>query len=166
MPLGETLCTLGGCCFFMDKIHYAKPPITICEQVALLKSRGLIIDDEMRATHWLETTSYYRLSGYMYPFLADKERHIYKRGAKFDDVIGLYLFDRELRLLVFGAIEKIEVAVRAQIAYQYSNDLNNPFWLLDNGNFRSPQEHNKLVCKITDDVRRSKAVFIEHFYDK
>ena len=38
---------------------------------------------------------------------ADKEKHIFKAGSQFSDVIALYNFDRELRVLLFDVIEKI-----------------------------------------------------------
>jgi len=39
----------------------------------------------------------------MYPFLTDKKQHQYKRGSSFDDIMNLYLFDRELRVLIFSS---------------------------------------------------------------
>jgi abortive infection bacteriophage resistance protein len=48
----------------------------------------------------------------MYPFLADKKQHQYRQNSNFIDIINLYRFDRELRILIFTAVEKIEVAVR------------------------------------------------------
>lgn len=45
-----------------------KPFRTIDEQIDILRSRGVIIDDIETARKALETISYYRLSGYSYPF--------------------------------------------------------------------------------------------------
>ena len=39
------------------------------EQLFRLKERGLIIDDEAKALGYLKTIGYYRLSGYLYPFV-------------------------------------------------------------------------------------------------
>ena len=38
------------------------------EQLQLLKSRGLLVDDEQAALDYLERIGYYRLSGYWYSF--------------------------------------------------------------------------------------------------
>lgn len=35
-------------------------------------------------------------------------------NTRFSDVLNLYIFDRELRLLLLDAIERIEVSVKAQ----------------------------------------------------
>ena len=87
--------------FFMGKQFYSKPPLSVPDQIKLLKTRGLQISDENRANRYLQSISYYHLSGYMYPFLTDKKQHQYKPGSRFDDIINLYRFDRELRILIF-----------------------------------------------------------------
>jgi abortive infection bacteriophage resistance protein len=104
----------------MTKKPYTKPPLPVQDQINLLKNRGLRIPDEEKAARYLRNISYYRLSGYMYPFLTDAKQHLYKDGTVFEDILSLYRFDLELRLLVFSAIEKVEVAFRAQIINEYS----------------------------------------------
>ena len=56
-----------------DKIDYTKKPLTIAEQIARLKQRGLIFDDESEATSYLFNISYYRLRAYTYPFQENGE---------------------------------------------------------------------------------------------
>ena len=52
----------------------------------------------------------------MYPLLSfPKCNHRFKPGASFDKVMMLYRFDKELRMLIFREIEKIEIAVRCAI---------------------------------------------------
>ncbi len=87
-------------------MKYAKPPLTISDQIKLLEGRGLIISDKIKAEKYLANISYYRLSAYLYPFknLANDE---YAKGTTFENVLDSYLFDRELRLLIFDAIERI-----------------------------------------------------------
>ena len=46
---------------------FSKPFLAVPEQLILLKSRGLTITDDIRATAALERIGYYRLSGYWYP---------------------------------------------------------------------------------------------------
>ena len=57
---------------------------------------------------------YYRLSAYFSPFQEPKGQFI--KGASFDDILDLYIFDRKLRLHVLDALERIEVAVRSVIS--------------------------------------------------
>ena len=56
-----------------DKIDYTKKPLTLAEQVARLKQRGLVFDDESEASAYLFNISYYRLRAYTYPFLENSE---------------------------------------------------------------------------------------------
>lgn len=41
-------------------------------------------------------------------------------GTTWNDINSLYRFDRKLRLLVFDAIERIEIALRTKLIYQLS----------------------------------------------
>lgn len=45
---------------------------SISEQIALLKRRGMRIDDELEAYHLLSHVSYYRLKGYWWDMQSDK----------------------------------------------------------------------------------------------
>lgn len=99
-------------------MKYEKPPLTYQQQIELLKSRGLVFDDESKAESQLSNVSYYRLSAYMLPFKKNMHGEIvneFRYGTTWKDVYNLYVFDRKLRLLVFDAIEKIEVAIRCQL---------------------------------------------------
>ena len=62
-------------------VDYPKPPLSIKEQIELLKSRGLIIQDEGFAEEVLSCVSYYRLSGYT---LTLKTNNIFHNGITFD----------------------------------------------------------------------------------
>ncbi|WP_066801132.1 Abi family protein [Moraxella oblonga] len=93
-------------------------------QLALLKSRGLIIDDEKIAIHHLQNIGYYRLAGYTYSFrqiipnnTPVKRSHTFVKDSYLKDIINLYQFDKQLRLFAFEAIEQIEMSIRTNIAY-------------------------------------------------
>lgn len=120
------------------------------EQVEIIKSRGMVIHDEDEARHFLNRLGYYRLSGYWYPFRKlDNTSHIrldaFIEGSQFSDVIGLYLFDRKLRLLALDAIERIELAVQVEVAHRVgARDAfahENPLEL--HGNFSRKKNHLK-----------------------
>lgn len=89
---------------------FNKPALSLLAQVKLLKSRGLIINDDQRVIRYLEHIGYYRLSAYMIPFYNDKKVHQFKESTSFDDLLNLYIYDRKLRLLLLEAIERIEVS--------------------------------------------------------
>ncbi len=98
-----------------------KPWKSIEEQIAIIRGRGMVIDDKAQAEHFLRRVGYYRLSGYWYPFRTlvgtDKRSDTFIEGSRFEDVIALYLFDRKLRLLALDAIERIELAIQVDIAH-------------------------------------------------
>ncbi|MBK6896198.1 MAG: Abi family protein [Alphaproteobacteria bacterium] len=90
------------------------------EQIGILQSRGMIIDDKSEALIFLERVGYYRLSGYWYPFRKfdnGARQDDFIPETRFSDIISLYDFDRRLRLLALDAVERIELSVQVDIAY-------------------------------------------------
>ncbi|WP_339618115.1 Abi family protein [uncultured Gilvimarinus sp.] len=97
------------------------------EQLSILQGRGLVVDEPAAALRCLERLGYYRLSGYWYPFrvldadskLGGSPRRLgqFIVGSHFKDVVELYVFDKKLRLLALDALERIEMALRIDIAY-------------------------------------------------
>lgn len=147
------------------KIPYSKQLISFTDQITLLKQRGLILGDEVRALHLLQNISYYRLSGYWYPLLADKQRHIFKPGSTFEAAYNIYKFDSELRKLIIAELEKIEVAVRTQTAYILSTQYH-AHWFEDSSLFSNPVRHTKVLAKIEEEYNRSDEEFITAFKAK
>ena len=146
----------------MTRIPYAKTIKTFDEQIEILKSRGLQFNDEMRAKQLLQNISYYRMSGYWYPLLADKQNHIFKSGALFEQAYSIYKFDAKLRSLILSEISKIEVAVRTQIAYVMSHNYDG-LWFTDSSLFKNPAKHAKTLSKIDEEYSRSDEDFVTAF---
>jgi Abi-like protein len=118
----------GSFAFYCMKfVKTAKAPEQL---ITLLKSRGLHINDEAQAKKTLQYIGYYRFSGYAYPFLIDKQQHIFKSGISFQDIVDCYTFDREFRLLLSDALERIEIAIRTAISDYMSQNIN-PHWFLE-----------------------------------
>lgn len=94
------------------------------EQLDLLDERDLVIEDKKNVLGYLKTIGYYRLSGYLYSFRQIDEENPKNRldnfisGSRFEDVKALYLFDKKLRQLALDALERIEIALRVNIAYE------------------------------------------------
>jgi abortive infection bacteriophage resistance protein len=93
---------------------YAKPSKSVADLVAHLQGRGLQITDVAACETALSFIGYYRLLIYMRP-LQVLPGKTFAPGTTFQDVLDLYNFDRELRLLCLDAVERIEVALRAAI---------------------------------------------------
>ena len=92
-----------------------KPYRSVDEQLRILRSRGMAVD--AGAGHVLRREGYYPIvNGYKDLFLDRKEcltagDDRYGTGARFDDLYALFLFDRELRELLFSAITRAEAAL-------------------------------------------------------
>lgn len=140
-------------------MDYNKQAVSITDQIALLRERGLTIDDEAAAIHHLGTISYYRLAGYLLPFQSDKQLHIYKPGSRFETALELYRFDQKLRVMAFDIIERIEVSVRTQLIYTMSMD-HSPWWFEDVSLFTSPDDHAEALASIDGELDRSHEEFI------
>jgi abortive infection bacteriophage resistance protein len=150
----------------MTKISYSKPSLTYSNQLQQLIDRGLIVENVGKALHLLESVSYYRISGYWYPLLADKQLHTFKEGSTFETAFQLYCFDRELRLLINSELEKIEVAVRAKMIYVLSQKFGG-HWFQNLALFKDPIKfQTQILNKLKEECERSDEEFIKAFYEK
>ena len=70
---------------------------TIDEQLEILRSRGLIIDDENIAKEFLLYNNYYLISGYS---LTLRKNNIFSKSASFQNIIDIYNFDHEFRHVI------------------------------------------------------------------
>jgi abortive infection bacteriophage resistance protein len=143
------------------KRPFTKRPTTYAQQVELLQQRGMQVDDSATVEFYLQHLNYYRLGAYWLPFEADHATHTFRPGTRFDDVLNLYVFDRELRLLVLDAIERIEVSVRGQWAYQLAHRHGCHAHLDPNLAYKQNLWQANLD-KLTEEVNRSDETFIKH----
>lgn len=94
---------------------------TYNEQIDILVRRGMDIEDRDEATFLLQQVSYYRLSGYCYPFREFKNSSradTFFPGTRWRDVVDLYRFDSRLRTATFTALTPIELAIRAHLGHE------------------------------------------------
>lgn len=162
----------------MGKLAYTKCPLTEEQHLQLLIKRKLIVANPDKVLHFLKYIGYYRLSGYALPFQikeADlsRSKHTFRDGVTFEMILDLYIFDRELRLIVMDAIERIEVAVRAAI----SNTLCQKYgthWFMDKNRFHHTFKHDEFISDLRRELKlntngelhKSKDVFLRHYYEK
>ncbi len=145
---------------------YTKKALTYQQQLDLLESRGLIINNRDKALHLLENLSYYRLSGYFYPQLtAAKSEHTFKENSYFESSFKMYCFDRELRLLLLSNIEKIEIAFRAKLTYILSHRYDS-FWYTYDKLFKDQDMHNRSVESIKQSTKDSTEEFVLNYRRK
>lgn len=145
-------------------MKYKKPPLTFRKQAELIISRGLIADSE-NLIQILESVSYYRLSGYWYPFLLSD--NTFKPNTNLESIWRRYRFDRQLRVLIMDAIERVEIAIRSQLTNAFTLKYG-AFGYLDKTNLPnlSVKRHNYFKDRIKEEEQRSKEQFVSHFFTK
>lgn len=148
----------------MSKVAFAKPAKSFEEQLQLLIERGLTVKDKEIALHALSHINYYRLSAYWIPLLTSRAENTFQEGVSFEDILNLYIFDRELRLLVIDAIERIEISFRTQWAHQLSLKYGPHAYFVDARGMRK-KDHwlRDNVADLKAHLDRSDELFIEHF---
>jgi len=92
-----------------------KPALTIDEQIKVLRSRGLIIDNLEETRCFLQSNQYYRLNIYFHKFM-DIDDH-FKEQTNIQQILAYYKNDRWLRNKILLLLEEIEVKAKTQIAY-------------------------------------------------
>lgn len=83
--------------------------------VALLETRGLELADREATRHHLTTVGHHRLTAFYKAFYIAEKRFDTSIPVDGRDITDLYSFDRRLRLLLLGPLEKVEVALRSLI---------------------------------------------------
>jgi len=142
-------------------MKFNKSPTTFQQQIALLKSRGLIIKDPKKALQNISRINYYRLSSYYPPF--QSQNNLFKQGVSIESIFELYEFDRKLRFLIFSALENVEITLRTKIAYYFSHRYG-PFAYIDPQNFSCNFKHSEWIDKLTESIERTHERFVEDFY--
>lgn len=111
---------------------YAKPFLTVPEQIRRLRGRGMACGDDIFAADILERSGYYRLSGYWHlyrdrpappePRFDEEGREIrldtFVPGTGLAHVVSLYEFDHELRVRLSDILSIIETSFRFFIGHR------------------------------------------------
>jgi abortive infection bacteriophage resistance protein len=142
-----------------------KPKKSYAEQLAILKTRGLEIEDEALALHVLAHHNYYRLSAYRLAFTSPKSPDKFPPGTQFRQIWRLYVFDQDLRRLVWSACERLEVSLRARWAYVLAHSLNDPLAYQAQVHF-TDQSFSETRRRIEEDINKSYEPFVEHHKKK
>lgn len=142
-----------------------QPPLNSDEQIANLKSKGLLIPDEDYAKSILNDISYFRLIKAYSLGLKPKNGN-YIENISFNDIVELYLFDSNFRQLLFPLIEKVEINLRCRIA-NYFCEKYGVLGYEDINNFAITED---MFCAFSEEIqkeitRNSRSPFIKNFQD-
>ena len=131
---------------------------TLDEQVEILKNKGLTIEDDLLAKHILLRENYFFFSGYRHLFLKSEQDRTFIPGTNFREIYGLFLFDRQLRNIIFKNILTVENNLKSILAYVISKnhgyrdtDYLNPNIYCRDG--RRRRQVNDLLKKMSRQIR-------------
>lgn len=153
----------------MNSYHQQKPSTSLSEQLELLKSRGLSWPDSDtdKVEQHLSHISYFRLSAYMKPFYTPNQaQHNFIEGTTFQDVLDLYIFDRELRLIILDAIERIEVSLRTVLGNVLAEHYG-PHGYVDYNIFDTNYNHRWLMQELANKTQeRNCELYLKHYREQ
>ena len=102
-----------------------KPFLPIRDQIALLKTQGLVFNDEKKAETVLKTHSYYSLVNcYCDLLVKQKSPRQFKTGASFEELMAIRDFDTGFRRFLLPQILYIEEKMSATVINSYSSATN------------------------------------------
>lgn len=90
------------------------------EQIEILRSKGLIIENEDEARDILFRENYFFISGYRHLFMRTAKERRFIEGTTFDELYSMFVFDRKIRNIMFKNILIIENNIKSIISYQLS----------------------------------------------
>ena len=130
----------------------------------------MLFRNESQAVESLQNISYYRLKGYWWDMQTDYTQHTLKPNSYFEDIVERYNFDRHLRLILFDAIERIEIALRTKMIYHLSISYGGLWYLnpalfeattitLNDGTVKTI--HQNTLDELQKEFNRSQEIFIK-----
>ena len=102
------------------------------QQLEKLKERGMVMDyPDAKVKEILLDIGYYRLGFYWNPFEVN-DKHEFKEGTKFSDIVKLYYLDVDIRNILLRYIKRIEINFKTKLIYYVSNKYkDSPTWFND-----------------------------------
>jgi abortive infection bacteriophage resistance protein len=144
-------------------VDYTKPPLTYAQQVALLQSRGLVINNIGEAVKFFQQVNYYRFSAYCIPF--QTTRDVFYPGITFEKIAELYRLDEILRNDYLELLSPIEIFLRTRVVYELSHGWGS-FAHYNPAIFRNDFDHAGWIASLEEEVNRGKEDFLDHYKTK
>lgn len=146
-------------------MNYTKQPLDSSQIIQQLKSRGLLFHDDAAAENELKIVSYFRIANYLYTFEVPNSNHTFLPNSYFEDALRIYYFDKDLRALIFTAIQSIEIALRSKVIHHVSLK-HGAFWFADETLCINRTTFQDNLTQIRKEIKRSKEDFIQNHFEK
>ncbi len=116
---------------------------TLDEQISILKSKGLEIDDIDYAKDILLRENYFFISGYRHLFLKSFKDRMFIPGTNFRELYALFSFDRQIRNIIFKNLLIIENNAKSIFSYVLSKKYG-----IKEKNYLNPANFNRSQDKV------------------
>lgn len=93
---------------------------TLQEQVDILESKGLLIEDRDECIDILLRENYFFINGYRHLLMRSPQDRNFVVGSTFRELYSIFLFDRYLRNIIFKNLLIVENNMKSIISYQLS----------------------------------------------
>lgn len=157
-----------------------KPFSTVESQIEILKSRGLIFQNEERAAETLKFENYYNIvNGYKRLLLdlekSNEQSDYFLEGSSFEELYSLFQFDRNLKMLFMRAFIMFENHFKSVMVYEFSKMHSEKNAYLDEANYKenlSSYDQSKLkntiqmMQRIIDEQKKHDDNAISHYCKK
>ncbi|MBE6160325.1 MAG: Abi family protein [Lactobacillales bacterium] len=128
---------------------------TLDQQIEILKSRNLIINDEESTKDILLRENYFFINGYRHMFLDSERSRNFLEGTTFEELYATFLFDRDVRNIMFKHLLIVENNFKSIISYQLSKKYGfKEKDYLDPKNFTQDSLKSRHVHDILNKMRR------------
>lgn len=128
------------------------------EQINILKSKDLIIEDEEKAKEILLRENYFFISGYRHLLMKNFKDKKFVKGSTFNELYSIFNFDRHIRNICFKNILIIENNIKSIISYQLSRKYGfQEKNYLNPNNYTSDSLKNRQVHDVLNKMRKQLA---------
>ena len=125
------------------------------EQLEILKSKVLIIEDETQAKEILLRENYFFINGYRVLLMNSYSDRSFIIGATFRELYGIFLFDRQIRNILFKNLMIIENNLKSVISYQLSKKYGyKDKDYLNHKNFTNDKSKSRRVKDVIEKMKR------------
>ena len=144
----------------MEKtVNNTKPFKTYEEQLDILISRGLIVENREYAIQKLSQLNYYRISGYS---LTLRKDDVFYEGTCFEDIIQIYNFDSKFRAYMMEELAHVEIYIKSLIGYEVAR-VGGPRALYDESAFALAEGYDSFRISLAQAIEQNKnEPFVKH----
>ena len=134
-----------------------KPKVfkTIDEQIAILRKKGLVIDNDDLVKDILLRENYFFISGFRHLFIKSPIEKTFIPGTNFNELYAMFNFDRQIRNTIFKNLLIFENNIKSVVSYVLSRQYGiKERDYLDPKNFNQDPKKNRQINDLIKKMKR------------